>query len=288
MAQPVAPPRATSETESKMGLRRRYLVLAGVLGAAVAVVPSVASSETPAVEAVNTGLYNHAWSPAQATLAAGEALTIRNSTATPHGVEWHSGPATPVCNGIPVGTTPSASGTNWSGTCTFSKPGTYIFYCTVHGPEMTETITVGGGETTPTTTATTPTAPTPTTPTTTAPPGAEPGPLAGAASLRSSQRGGTVRGALPILPAGAGARLEIDVFAKGAALGLGGHARRVRVARLVRASASAGRLAFAIALNARARRALAHRRRLSLSVQITLTPPHGRALTVKRTVVEHV
>ncbi len=282
MAQPVAPPRATSEMESKMGLRRRYLVLAGMLGAGVAVIPSVASSETPPVEAVNAGLYSHYWSPAQATLAVGDALTIRNSTATPHGVEWHSGPATPVCNGIPVGTTASAAGTNWSGSCTFSKPGTYVFYCTVHGPEMTETITVGGGETT-TTTSTTPTTTTPTTPTTTRPPaGEEAGPPAGSVSLHPSQRGRAVRGVLTIAQSGAGGRLEIDVFARGVRGNAG-----VRVGRLVRGALSAGRLSFAVALDAQARRTLARKRRLALTVQIVLRPTGGKPLTVKRAVVDH-
>ncbi len=262
-----------------MGLRRGFLLPAGLLGAAVALVPSVASSETPSIEAVNTGLYGHAWSPTQAAVAAGGTVAIRNPTAIPHGVQWHSGPETPVCNGIPVGTTPSAAGTNWSGTCTFSKPGTYVFYCTVHGPEMTETVTVAGSETTPTTQPTTTTPPPPTAPTTTTPPpaGVEQQPIVGSPSLRFAQRGALLRGSLRVARAG---RLEVDVFARP-------HARRVRVGRLVHGGVSAGRLSFAVALDAQARRALAHSRRLALSVRITLTPIGGRPSTVKRTVVDH-
>lgn len=261
-----------------MGLRRGFLLPAGLLGAAVALVPSVASSETPSIEAVNTGLYSHAWSPAQAAVAAGGTVAIRNPTATPHGVQWHSGPETPVCSGVPVGTTASAAETNWSGTCTFSKPGTYVFYCTVHGPEMTETVTVAGSETTPTTQPTTTTPPPSTTPTTTTPPpaGEEQQPIVGSPSLRFARRGALLRGSLRVARAG---RLEVDVFARL-------HARRVPVGRLVRA-VRAGKLSFAVALDATARRALADRRRLALSVRITLTPTGGKPETVKRVAVDH-
>ncbi len=51
---------------------------------------------------------------------------------------------------MPVGTTPAASGTKWSGACTFTQAGTYTFFCTVHGSEMTGTITVNTGGTPPT------------------------------------------------------------------------------------------------------------------------------------------
>jgi plastocyanin len=267
------------------------MLLAGVLGAAVAVLPAVASSETPPIEAVNAGLYSHYWSPSQATVTAGGAITIRNSSTTPHGVEWVGGPVKPECSsGVPVGTTPTASGTQWSGTCTFSQAGTYTFYCTVHGPEMTETVTVDAGGT-PTTTTTPP--PTPTTPgAPTTPQPAPVGPsagnlLVGAPSLRTSQHGGSVRGSLDIAQAGAGGRLEVELFARSAALGRAGHAGRVRVGRVLRGSVSAGRTSFVVALSARARVALHRKRRLSLAVQITLTPAHGKPLTVKRAVVEH-
>jgi hypothetical protein len=45
---------------------------------------------------------------------------------------------------VPVGTTPAASATNWSGSCSFTQAGTYTFFCTVHGSEMTATVTVNG------------------------------------------------------------------------------------------------------------------------------------------------
>jgi plastocyanin len=121
--------------------------LAVALGAVAFMVPALAwSAETTPVEAVNEG-YLHRWFPAQETVIAGSAVTFRNPTEVDHGVEWRSA-IKPSCEEgpgkVPVGTTPAASGTKWSGACTFSQPGAYTFYCTVHGPEMTGTITVPG------------------------------------------------------------------------------------------------------------------------------------------------
>jgi plastocyanin len=132
-----------------MTLRRRYLWPVAVVSAVVVILPAVAGSETgPAIEAVNKpggGLYGeetHAWSPTAATVSTGGTVTLSNHTAIEHGVHWVGGPEIPGCSGIPVGTTSATRGANWSGNCTFTKPGTYTFYCTVHGPEMTGTITV--------------------------------------------------------------------------------------------------------------------------------------------------
>jgi plastocyanin len=273
-----------------MRLRRRYLLAAALLGVAVAVLPAIASSETTPVEAVNEGggVYGetHRWSPSQETVIAGNAVTFRNMTAVRHGVNWINPPAKPVCdNTVPVGTTEAAAGTNWSGTCTFAQAGTYTFYCTVHGAAMSGTITVSANGTT-TTTTTTPTTTTTTTPTA---PGESPSgsPLVGGPSLHSKQGGGSVKGSLNISAAGAGGRLEIDVFAKSALLAKARHATQVRVGRLVRGSVSAGKLPFAVRLNARARSALKRHRRLALTVRIVLTPVHGEPLTITRGVVEH-
>lgn len=131
-------------------MRRRYVLTVAVLGAVV-VLPAVASSgteTTPSIEAVNAGgLYgeHHYWLPAQATIAPGGAVLLSNRSEVAHGVEWR-GALRPTCEEgagkVPVGTTPAASATKWSGTCKFTQAGTYTFYCTVHGPEMTGTITV--------------------------------------------------------------------------------------------------------------------------------------------------
>jgi plastocyanin len=269
-------------------IRRGYVPLAAALGAAVAVLPAVASSETsPTIEAANVGSYSHAWSPSQAAVAAGGVVALRNTTAVRHGVHWVSGPGTPECSGVPVGTTEEAAGTNWSGTCKFAQAGTYTFYCTVHGPEMTGTITVSStGTTTATTTGTTTTSPTTTT--TTTPSESPPGlPLVGGPVLRASQRGGSVRGSLEIGKAGAGGRLEIDVLAKRASLAKAKRSPRVRVGRFVRGSVSAGEVPFVVKLDAAARRALLRHRRLALLVRITLTPSYGEPFTVTRAIVVH-
>lgn len=276
-----------------MRLRRRYVPLMALLGVAAAVLPAIASSETtPTVEAVNiktgSGFYteeHHAWSPTQVAVMVGGVVTFSNPTTVEHGVEWVGGPAKPSCEEgagkVPVGTTPAASGTKWSGNCTFSQPGTYKFYCTVHGPEMTGTVVVNANGTT--TITTTPTTTTPTIPT--QPPVGSP--LVGGPSLRSSQRGGSVKGSLNVSNSGAGDRLEIDVFASSASLARAKHSTRLRVGRLVRGSVPAGKVSFVVKLDAKARRALKRRHRLALTVTITLTPFNGKPLAVTRSLVEH-
>jgi plastocyanin len=277
------------------------LGLATLLGAAVVVLPAVASSEAPTISAVNSGggyyQETHAWSPATATIAAGGTVTLKNESATvPHGVLWVSSPATPACAGVPVGTTPAQSGTSWSGTCTFTAPGTYTFYCTVHGPEMTGTITVNANGTT---TGTTPGGPagTTTTGTATAPGAQEPGgsgglsgsPLAGSASsairLARLQRGGAVRGAIAVSEAGSGGRLQVDLLARRASLAGAPHAPLASAGRLVRSSLRPGVVSFKVPLNARATRALRAHHRLALSVRIVIRPLHGPPVTVTRAVL---
>ena len=278
-----------------MRLRWRYVPLVAVLGLAAAVLPAIASSETsPTIEATNTagsGLYSeehHSWTPSQVSVMAGGVVTFSNSSEVPHGIEWRSA-LKPTCEEgagkVPVGTTAAASGTKWSGACTFSQPGTYTFYCTVHGPEMTGTVTVAANGTTTVTTTTTPTTTTPgtTSPKSEAPTGS---PFLGAPSLRSSQRGTTVRGSLQISQAGAGARLEVDLLAEAAKISRT-QEKRVTVGRLVDSSVKAGRLPFSVKLNAKARRALHRRHRLALTVRFVLTPFYGEPTTLTRTVVLH-
>jgi plastocyanin len=277
-------------------LRWRYVLLVAMLGLAAAVLPAIASSETsPLVEATNTpgSLYSeehHAWTPSQVSVMAGGVVTFSNSSEVPHGIEWRSA-LKPTCEEgagkVPVGTTPTASGTKWTGTCTFSQAGTYTFYCTVHGPEMTGTITVGSDGATTVTTTTTPTASTPSTtpaPKVQAPAGS---PFSGTPSLRASQRGTSVHGSLEISQAGAGGRLEVDLLANSATLAKATHGKRVTVGRLLRSSVRAGLLPFVVKLDAKARRALSHRRRLALTVRLVLTPLTGEPTTLIRTVALH-
>jgi plastocyanin len=128
-----------------MRSRGRYLLLTVAAAAFLGLLPAVGSSSepSPTVDAVNVGVYTHYWSPEAVAVNTGGVITIRNTTTVPHGVHWISTPATPVCSsGVPVGTTEISSGKEWSGTCTFTHAGTYTFYCTVHGPAMSGTVTV--------------------------------------------------------------------------------------------------------------------------------------------------
>jgi plastocyanin len=115
------------------------LVALAVLAALTA--PLASSTAEPTIEAVNSG-YTHYWLPSSVSVGSGGAVTISNPTGVFHGVEWRSGTKPSCSAGVPVGSTPAASGANWTGKCTFSQAGTYTFYCTVHGPEMTGTVTV--------------------------------------------------------------------------------------------------------------------------------------------------
>jgi plastocyanin len=276
---------------------KRYFLLAGVLGLCVAALPAIASSETsPAVEARSTpgGIYeHHEWAPAEVSVGQGATVAFDNPTAVPHGIEWVGGPATPTCDsGVPVGTTVAASGTDWKGSCTFTKPGTYVFYCTVHGPEMTGRVVVSADGTTTTTTTTTPGGPTGTTtaPTSTAPKSEEAPsgpPLTGTPAVKAGRHGTSVTGSLQVTAAGAGDRLEVALIAGGSALGKGKHPKHVTVGRFVHSSVKAGRQTFTVKLDASARRALASRHRLALSVKVVLSPSYGNPVTRTRSLVVH-
>ena len=288
--------------------RLALFALAACLGAAVVLLPAVAGSETgPTVQAVNEagGIYGetHRWSPMTATVNGGGTVTVMNNTTVEHGVEWKSGPEVPACaSTVPVGA--GHSGTSWSGSCTFTQPGTYTFWCTVHGEAMKGSIVVNpNGTTTMTTTGTAPASSTPGTASsggsTTQTPGASSPQLAagtsgsllaGAASealkLASRQRGASVRGTVAVSQAGAGARLEVDLLTRSASLASVRHAAQVRVGKLVRAHLTAGRTSFVVPLSSgRARRALRRHRSLRLSVKVIITPLSGSATTMIRSVV---
>jgi plastocyanin len=285
--------------------KRLVLVAAAVLGAAAAVLPAIAASESPAITAVNNGIYYHDWSPSSATVSAGGVVALSNPTAVPHGVEWvGSPPETPKCTGVPVGTNEAASAPKWSGTCTFSTPGTYTFYCTVHHAEMTGTVTVSstGTTTTTTSTATTPTSTTPAggppapgsagageTPTAMTPfPGASSSPLAGVAAtaikIPPRQRGRVVRGSVEVSSAGSGGRLRVELLAARAALATPGKGL-VEAGHVLRSALAPGRVSFAVALSARARAALKRSGRLKLEVRVALAGPSSAAVTVTRGVL---
>ncbi|MEA2200209.1 MAG: hypothetical protein QOI89_805 [Solirubrobacteraceae bacterium] len=278
------------------------LLVVVLLSGAVVVLPAAAGSETsPTVKAEDSSGYGelHRWSPEQTSIAPAGMVTFANSSATvPHGVIWTSSIA-PVCEAsVPVGS--GNFKTSWSGSCSFAQAGEYAFYCSYHGPSMQGTVIVSAAGATTTTTAPPPASGggaaggNPASP-------VEPGsqsmsalpssPPAGSAlravKLASVQRGGSVRGSVEVSPAGSGARLEVDLLAKGASLAGAARAAQVRVGRLVRLSVQAGTASFKVALTARARRALRAHRHLALAVRISLSPAHGSAVRIGRSVVLH-
>jgi plastocyanin len=139
-----------------MTTRGRYGLAATVLLVTLlAALPALASEPglTGSVTAENipgSGFYSeeeHRWTPPQVSVKSGGVVTISNPTKIRHGVHWINPPSEPACDsGVPVGETETVSSarTEWSGTCMFSKAGSYTYYCTVHGAKMAGTITVSG------------------------------------------------------------------------------------------------------------------------------------------------
>ncbi len=286
-----------------MKLHKRHLLFPLLLLAAAPAIPGMAglagAEATPTVEAVNEplgGVYNeerHSWSPMQTMVSSGGTVTFKNTSTVNHGVEWLSA-AKPTCSsGVPVGNTPAASGTNWSGTCTFTQSGVYSFYCTVHGAAMSGRVVVGAGGITTISQSTTQSSSSTTTTTTGAPLPETPAgpPLVGSPSkalrLAASQHGKLVRGSVDVAAGGVGAKLQVDLLARRAALAKSGYAVQTRVGRTVHSSLSVGRVSFKVSLNAKARRALRARRRLALTVRVLLTPKQGAAVRITRRVVLH-
>jgi hypothetical protein len=327
-------------------LRKRYLPVAAVLGAAVAIVPALAAG-TPAPSEVKfeinencvelnwpcwtaqgSGLYV---APAsKVTIAPGGEVKFVDNATTKATVSWTG--SAPMCSGIPASAT-----TAWEGTCKFEQPGTYGFESSTlfnvqgvanytkyeivvesisTGTTSTTTTTTTPTTTTPTTTTPTTTTPTTTTPTTTTPttttptatistqppggggstgtaapqvtvpssPTTPPGPTATVA-VASAQHGGAVHGTVQIPAADVGARLEVELLAQGASLAKVKRSSSSRVGRLVRSSAPAGTVSFTVSLDAAAKRALRRHHKLALTVKIVLTPKHGAAVTLTRSVV---
>jgi hypothetical protein len=104
-------------------------------------------------------------------------------------------------------------------------------------------------------------------------------------ALANAQHGDAVHGTVQIPAADGGARLEVELLAQGASLAKVKRSSSSRVGRLVRSSAPAGTVSFTVALDAQAKRALRQHHKLALTVKIVLTPKHGAAMTLKRSVV---
>ncbi|GAA1716190.1 cupredoxin family copper-binding protein [Fodinicola feengrottensis] len=79
-------------------------------------------------------IMNYAFSPASLTVAVGDTVTWTNEDTAPHTVTVSSGPVMFASSNLQKGQ---------SFTYTFSKPGTYAYYCAVH-PDMKASVTVTG------------------------------------------------------------------------------------------------------------------------------------------------
>ena len=103
-------------------------------------------------------------------------------------------------------------------------------------------------------------------------------------ALAKAQHGDAVHGTVQIPAADGGARLEVELLAQGASLS---KVKRPgsRVGRFVRSSAPAGTVSFTVSLDAAAKLTLRHHHKLALTVKIVLTPKHGAAMTLTRSVV---
>jgi plastocyanin len=288
-----------------MQLQTRYLPLVALLGAAAAVIPSIASSATPPTTATVSATESITWSPREATVGPDASVTFEDPSKTvPHGVVWEGGPETPACSGVPI----NEGRTHWKGTCTLVREGIYDYYCYVHGKYMSGVITVTDGTVTTTPTGTTTSATTGTTyatPTQTRmsmpgmtmstgePPPSEGGGTSttggsqgagakdtlsgGVLALALSQRG-NVDGSLAI--AQASSRLQVELLVPADELGRSHQAHgTVLAGRLSKAHLGQGRVQFRVPLSAAARNALARLGRLSLTVRIRLAPPAGAPVT---------
>jgi Fibronectin type III domain len=111
----------------------------------------------------------------------------------------------------------------------------------------------------------------------------------GSLQLTAPRHGSSVSGSLVVSKSGAGGRLEIDLVANSASLAKVRHKKSTSTAvgRLVRTSVSAGKVSFSVSLDAQAKHALSRHKHLALTVKIVLTPAHGSAVTITRTVVLH-
>ncbi|MGA9284010.1 MAG: hypothetical protein WBV85_01055 [Solirubrobacteraceae bacterium] len=254
------------------------------------------------------------------TIAPGGEVKFADKATTPATVVWTS--SAPMCSGIPATAMTGWEGTckfeqegvyrfesstmfNVSGVANYTKYEVVVETAsTTTTTTQTTTTQTTPTTTTPTTTTpttTTPTATTPTTttstqpyggvPTSTTPAATTPGstempppgthPLATLA-LASAQHGNTVHGTVQIPAADSGARLEVELLAQGASLAKVKRGGSSRVGRLIRPSAPAGKFSFTVSLDAAAKHALRHHHKLALTVKIVLTPKHGAALILTR------
>jgi plastocyanin len=102
------------------------VLLAGVLTMLFAVAPNAAA----ATHAIT--IANFAFTPASATITAGDTVSWTNTDQAPHDVTVTSGP-------VAVHSPTITTGQSW--TYTFTTPGTYAYICSIH-PTMQATLVV--------------------------------------------------------------------------------------------------------------------------------------------------
>ncbi len=96
----------------------------------------VLSASAAWAEDMQVGIKDHAFTPAELTISTGTKVTWTNHDQDPHTV---------VQRGAPSGFHSSALDTNDSYSYTFTTPGTYTYFCTLH-PAMVGKITVTAGK----------------------------------------------------------------------------------------------------------------------------------------------
>jgi plastocyanin len=266
-----------------VSLRRLSLPIAGVLGAAIAVLPTVAAGSSPpstaSFKAFDFGWSANGGTATKLTLAQGGTVAFSYpSGRSEHNADFGEGPRPSSCAqtaGSSSGSVPplprqtssgsvpplprQPTGAGWTGTCRFNTPGAYAFHCDLH-TFMTGTIVVEG------------------------PAGS---PLAGrpsrAISIPPKQRGTIVRGSAKISNAGVGGRLEVDLRTSARSLGRHGNGL-VRVGRLTNPQLRAGTVRFTASLDAAAKRALRRQGQLTLTVAVTVRSTRGTAGSLTRRV----
>lgn len=137
---------------------------AGHHAAAAAPQAAAPAAAPAAASAKSVTISGYAYSPAALTVAVGDTVTWTNQDTAPHNVVVTSGPEKFTSPTLQKGQ---------SYTFTFTKAGSYQYYCSVH-PDMKASVTVAGGTTTTTAPPTTGHPTTHPTTTTTAPPTGQP------------------------------------------------------------------------------------------------------------------
>ncbi len=251
-------------------VRALFLTIAGLLGTAGAVVPTLAAGSSLPSSGSFTA-HDFSWDADSGghTVTIAQGGTVKFSY--PLGLSEHNAdftaaqPSSCVQTGGPSsGSVPplphQATGEGWTGTCTFDKPGTYTFKCDQHS-FMTGTVAVQATGTSPTSS-----------------------PLAGSASqairVRGSQRGGAVRGSVKVSAAGAGGSLTATVRARASDLGRRGKAL-LTVGR-TSLGLRPGTVAFSVGLNRQGKRALGQRGTLTVQLNLVVRSPSGAAIRVSR------